>query len=77
MTDPRDLEGLLRATDGDGGCAACVEIMDAYIELELAGEAPARIYAGTAIHLESCSGCRAEHDGLLAAARRFPNVRPE
>jgi predicted anti-sigma-YlaC factor YlaD len=71
MTRHRDLDELLRATDGDAGCAAGEDILDAYVELELAGEDPAQVYPGTAIHLQSCPGCRAEHDGLLEAARRF------
>ena len=77
MTDLRDLDQLLRAEDGDGGCSAGAEILDAYVELELAGEDPARVYPGTAIHLQSCSGCRADHDGLHEAARRFGDIRPE
>jgi predicted anti-sigma-YlaC factor YlaD len=76
MTDLRDLDSLLRATDGDAGCAAGAEVLGVYVELELAGEDPARVYPGTAIHLESCPGCRADHDGLLEAARRFAGVRP-
>jgi predicted anti-sigma-YlaC factor YlaD len=77
MTDLRKLDEILRATDGDAGCAAGARILDAYVELELAGDDPARVYPGTAIHLESCSGCRADHDGLLEAARRFGDVRPD
>jgi predicted anti-sigma-YlaC factor YlaD len=77
MTRHRDLDELLRATDGDAGCTAGEEILDAYVELELAGEDPSRIYPGTAVHLQSCPGCRAEHDGLLEAARRFPDIGPE
>jgi hypothetical protein len=77
MTDHRDLDELLRATDGDVGCTASAEILDAYVELELAGEDPARVYPGTAIHVESCPGCRAEHDGLLEAAWRFADIRPD
>jgi len=77
MTDLRDLDQLLRAVDGDAGCTAVAEILDAYVELELAGEDPARVYPGTTIHLESCTGCRDEHDGLLEAARRFADIGPE
>ena len=66
-----------RAKDGDAGCTAGVDILDAYVELELAGEDPARVYPGTAIHLQSCPGCRADHDGLLDAARRFSDMNPE
>ena len=77
MIDLRDLDELLRGTDEDAGCAASAEILNEYVEVELAGEHPARVYPGTAIHLLSCPGCREEHDGLLAAARRFAEIRPE
>ena len=72
----RDLDDLLRAVDGDAGCTAREDVMDAYVELELAGADPARVYPGTAVHLRSCPGCRADHDGLLEAARRFSDVEP-
>jgi hypothetical protein len=74
---PRDLDELLRALPGDAGCAAREDILDAYIELELAGEDPAQTYPGTAIHLTSCPGCAADHAGLLDAARRFGDVAAE
>jgi predicted anti-sigma-YlaC factor YlaD len=76
MTDLRDLDELLRAEEGDAGCAAVAEILDAYVELELAAQDPARVYPGAAIHMQSCPGCRADHDGLLEAARRFGQIRP-
>jgi predicted anti-sigma-YlaC factor YlaD len=72
----RDLDELLRAKEGDAGCTAGEEILDAYVELELAGEDPARVFPGTAIHLQSCPGCRADHDGLLEAARVFGDADP-
>jgi hypothetical protein len=56
---------------------ASAEILDAYVELELAGDAAARVYLRTAIHLQSCAGCWADHDGLLEAARRFADIRPD
>jgi predicted anti-sigma-YlaC factor YlaD len=77
MIDRRPLDEVLRAKDGDAGCAAGEDILDAYVELELAGEDPARAYPGTAIHLQSCPGCRTDHDGLLEAARRFSDVDPD
>jgi hypothetical protein len=77
MTDLRKLDELLRVTEGDVGCAASAAILDTYVELELAREDPARVYPGTAIHLASCSACRAEHDGLLEAARKFGDVGPQ
>jgi hypothetical protein len=77
MADFRRLDELLRAEDGDAGCIAGEEILDAYVELELAGEDPARVFPGTAIHLQSCPGCRADHAGLLEAALRFADIQPD
>jgi predicted anti-sigma-YlaC factor YlaD len=77
MTDRHHLDELLRAEAGDAGCTAGDEILDAYVELELAGRDPAHVYPGTAIHLRSCSGCRADYQGLLEAARRFTDTKPE
>jgi hypothetical protein len=74
VTDPSRLDELLRAEDGDAGCTAGEDILDAYVELELAGEDPAQVYPGTAIHLRSCPGCQADHDGLLEAARLFSDA---
>lgn len=34
-------------------------------------------FPGTAIHLRICPGCRADHDGVLEAARRFGDLDPE
>ena len=76
-TDPRHLDELLRAREGDAGCTAGEGILDAYVDLELAGEDPADAFPGTAIHLRTCPGCRADHDGLLEAARRFGDVTAE
>ena len=76
MIDRHHLDELLRAKDGDAGCTAGEEILDAYVELELAGEDPARAYPGTAIHLQSCPGCHADHDGLLEAAAGFEPDAP-
>jgi hypothetical protein len=77
MTGHRSLDELLWAQEGDAGCTAGEGILDAYVELELAGEDPARAYPGTAIHLQSCPGCRADRDGLLEAGRRFADITPE
>ena len=77
MNDRRDLDELLHDGADDPGCGASEDSLEAYVELELAGEDPARVYPGTAIHLQRCSACRTDHDGLLEAARRFADIRPE
>jgi hypothetical protein len=62
------LDELLRAEDGDAGCTPGEDILDQYVELELDGADPAASFPGTAIHLRSCPGCRADYLGLRAAA---------
>lgn len=42
--DANDLDALLRATLGDAGCTAGEGILDAYVELEIAGEDPSLTY---------------------------------
>jgi hypothetical protein len=77
MTDPRALDELLRAEDGDAGCEAGAPIMDQYVEIELRGEDPSAQFPGTAIHLRVCPSCRADHDGVLEAARRLGDLEPD
>jgi hypothetical protein len=75
--DRQELDVLLRSEPGDAGCTAGEDILDSYVELELAGEDPAGTFPGTAIHLRSCPGCAADHAGLLEAARRFRDATPD
>jgi len=77
MTDLHQLDELLRAQDGDAGCEAGGPIMDQFVELELRGEDPGTRFPGTAIHLSVCPGCRADHDGILEAARHFGDIDPD
>jgi hypothetical protein len=47
-------------------CEACFELLDEYVELELAGEdADARI-PGMRAHLEGCPACLEDHASLRA-----------
>jgi hypothetical protein len=71
----RSLDDLLRAQPGDAGCSAGEAILDEYVELALAGKDPSLAFPGTAIHLQSCPGCRGDLEGLLEAARRFGEDR--
>ena len=48
------------------GCDECFDLLDQYVELELAGaDADGRI-PGMRAHLEGCPACREDHDSLLA-----------
>ena len=46
-------------------CQETQELMDHYVELELAGENPQAIMPEVAQHLRICPECREEHDALL------------
>lgn len=60
------LERLLGPAVAEVGCDECFELLDEYVELELAGaDADARL-PGLRPHLEGCPACREEHDSLLA-----------
>jgi hypothetical protein len=72
MDEKPTIDEFLAADPLDPGCDAGVPIIDQYVELELAGEDPALRFPGMAVHLRSCSACRADHDGLLALAADGP-----
>jgi len=60
------LERLLGPRDAEVGCDECFDLLDRYVELELAGQdADARI-PGLATHLRGCPACREEHESLRA-----------
>jgi hypothetical protein len=62
------LDKLLATDPADVGCNRTFELLDLYVEVELAGQDPQRRFPGTAAHLRSCDACRADYEGLLAAA---------
>jgi predicted anti-sigma-YlaC factor YlaD len=73
MSDEHDmqhaeLKRLLGPAGPEIGCDACFELLDEFVELELAGlDADASI-PGLRAHLEGCPACREEHDALCALA---------
>jgi predicted anti-sigma-YlaC factor YlaD len=68
MSDPTSLNQLLAAEVGDVGCDEAFEVLDMYVEAELAGEDVSLRYPGVALHLRSCPACREDYAGLRAAA---------
>jgi hypothetical protein len=67
MTDLR--RRLLGPAEPEVGCDECFELLDEYVELELAGaDADAR-HPGMRSHFEGCPACREEHESLLALLR--------
>ena len=68
MSEKRDetLGRLLGPAGDEVSCEACFELLDEYVELELAGEnADARL-PGLSAHLSGCPACREDHASLLA-----------
>jgi hypothetical protein len=72
MTNHDDKRQAMKELLGPAGrevsCDECFELLDQYVELELAGaDADARI-PGMRAHMDGCAACRGEHDGLRALA---------
>jgi 3-phenylpropionate/trans-cinnamate dioxygenase ferredoxin reductase subunit len=62
------IERLLGPTGQQVTCEQCFELIDEYVDLELAGaDADARV-PGMRAHLDGCPACREEHDSLRALA---------
>jgi hypothetical protein len=74
-TDPRQRDLIARLLGPAGpevSCEQCFELLDQYVDLELAGEdADARL-PGMKAHLEGCPACDEDHESLrdLVASTR-------
>ena len=65
MTDER-IQRLLGPTGTQVTCEECFELLDEYVDLELAGaDADARI-PGMSAHLAGCPACNEDHESLRA-----------
>jgi anti-sigma factor RsiW len=69
MTSPQQphnpmLDKLLGPTGYQVSCEECFELLDQYVDLELAGEdADARL-PGMRAHLQGCPACHEDHESL-------------
>jgi hypothetical protein len=50
------------------GCEECFELLDVYVDAELAGADADSALPGLREHLAGCPACREEHESLLALA---------
>jgi hypothetical protein len=58
------LRRLLGPASPELGCEECFELVDVYVEAELAGkDADARV-PGMRAHLDGCPACAEEHESL-------------
>lgn len=62
------LDRLLGPVGPEVGCDECFELLDEYVELELAGLDPDQHLAGLRAHFVGCRACREEHEALLELA---------
>lgn len=68
MRDRWVFDELLSAEHEDGGCRETFELLDRYVEAELAGQDAARRFLRVAAHLRGCTACHQDYVGLVAAA---------
>jgi anti-sigma factor RsiW len=61
-----EIERILGPKGPELGCDACFEMLDRYVELELAGDDAEAAVPGMQAHLEGCPACREEHQSLRA-----------
>ncbi|MGI8879989.1 MAG: hypothetical protein ACR2KJ_05620 [Jatrophihabitans sp.] len=67
MTGRQALDRFLTTDPADAGCDGTAALLDAYLELVVAGADPDQQYPGIAAHLRSCLPCAEDFDGLLLA----------
>ena len=55
---------LLGPAEPEVTCERCFELLDQYVDLELAGEDADASLPGMRAHLEGCPACREDHESL-------------
>ena len=65
-----NVDRLLGPSEPEVSCEECFELLDEYVELELAGRDAAALLPGMRAHFEGCPACREDHESLRALASR-------
>jgi hypothetical protein len=60
------LARLLGPGEPEVGCDQCFDLLDEFVELELAGRDADAALPGLRAHLAGCPACREEHESLRA-----------
>jgi len=55
---------LLGPVGPEVSCDECFELLDEYVEVELAGADPDARLPGMKAHLQGCPACREDHESL-------------
>jgi hypothetical protein len=66
-SDDRNRERITRLLGPEGPevtCDECFELLDQYVDLEVAGQDPDAQLPGMRAHLEGCPACHEDHQSL-------------
>jgi hypothetical protein len=63
------LEQVLGPAEFEVTCEQCFELLDQYVELEVAGADADAHLPGLRAHLDGCPACHEDHESLLALVR--------
>jgi hypothetical protein len=63
------LQRLLGPAEAEVGCDACFELLDEYVEADLAGVDTARALPGMDAHLVGCPACHEDFESLRDLVR--------
>ena len=63
--DPR-LRALLGPAGPEITCEECFEMLDVFVDAELAGESAETVVPGMRSHLEGCPACHEDYESLRA-----------
>jgi hypothetical protein len=66
----RLLARALGPAEPEVSCEECFELLDRYVELEVAQADAEATLPGMRAHFEGCPACAEDHDSLLAMMRR-------
>lgn len=66
--DRKLIETMLGPGRAEVGCEECFDLLDRYVDLEIAGENAAEQLPEVAAHFEGCPVCRDEYQSLLSLA---------
>jgi anti-sigma factor RsiW len=77
MTEPRRghdplVAGLLGPSGPELTCEECFDLLDVYVDSELAGEPADERVPGMREHLTGCPACAEEHDSLRDLLTSLP-----
>jgi hypothetical protein len=74
MTSQADPDRLVKRLLGPAGpeltCEQCFDLLDRFVELELADAQADREIQGMRAHLEGCPACAEDHESLLTFVAR-------